>query len=108
MPMIPDDPDGGEARVQGGDLLPAVDVVLGELGEMTRIAAHSAQLVLHFPECASFRQLTAFREEDGGHYIKLRIGDLPAGRTRRIAFLFDISEHIFVRENNSFRLTLGA
>jgi Ca-activated chloride channel family protein len=64
-----------------------IDVVMGELGEMTRTAAHAAKFLLHFPDGAELQQLTRFREQDSGHGLELDLGDIPAGRTRRIAFM---------------------
>ncbi len=57
-----------------GDPEEIVDVVMGELGEMTKVAAHSAKLRLHFPEETKVQQLTRFRSDDGGHFIELGDG----------------------------------
>ena len=83
-----------------------VDVVLGELGDLTRLAARSAHLLLHFPENAQPQQLTAFREHDGGHFIKLDLGDIPAGRTRKIAFMITVTGRTESGENLPFKAKL--
>jgi Ca-activated chloride channel family protein len=83
-----------------------VDVVMGELGEMMTVAAHSARLLLHFPENTGLQQLTRFRSHDGGHYLELDLGDIPSGRTRKVAFMADIGERVEAREHLSFKAKL--
>jgi Ca-activated chloride channel family protein len=84
-----------------------VDVVMGELGEMTKVAAHSARLLLHFPENTRPQQLTRFRSHNGGHYIELDLGDIPSGRTRKVAFMIDIGERVEAGEQLSFKAKLA-
>ena len=83
-----------------------VDVVLGELGEMTRIAAHSAKLLLHFPKGTRLQQLTRYQEQEGDHYLELDLGDIPAGRNCKVAFMVSVSERVEPGEKLPFKAKL--
>jgi Mg-chelatase subunit ChlD len=83
-----------------------VDIVLGELGELTDVAAHSARLKFHFPENAVVQQLTRFKAQDHGHELSLQLGDIGAGRTRRVAFMVNIDKIIEPGDSLPFRIEL--
>jgi Ca-activated chloride channel family protein len=67
-----------------------VDVVLGELGDLTRVAARQARLRLRAPAGFKLQQLTRFRELGAGHTLEIDLGDVVAGRVRRVACLVGV------------------
>jgi len=84
-----------------------VDVVLGELGEMTNVAAHSARLALRFPRTMEVQQLSRYREQRGNDVVELDLGHIPAGRTRRVAFMIHMNEGVEPGEKLPFRTRMS-
>jgi len=83
-----------------------IDVVLGELGEMTNVAAHATTLLLHLPASTKAQQLTRFKEIKEGSSIVLQLGGIGAGRTRRIAFLIDVGKQFEPGDSLPFKASL--
>jgi Ca-activated chloride channel family protein len=84
-----------------------VDVVLGELGEMVNVAAHSARLVLDLPRQARVQQLTRFTEEEAPHRVELDLGDIVEGRTRRVALMVRLDPRVEPGEALPFTVQLS-
>ena len=67
-----------------------IEVVLGELSELTHLAASNVEVLIKLPKGVETRQLTSFIETGEGRAVKLSIGDVHQGRTRKVAFLLDL------------------
>ena len=81
-----------------------IEVLAGEIGEQTQIVARDFRLGLQGLVHAGVKQLTHYRELDGGDGQAYLVGNLVAGQTRRVALLveFEARER---PELCSFRVT---
>jgi Ca-activated chloride channel family protein len=66
-----------------------IEVLLGELGEQTRIVARNFSLSLKGLDPKRVRQLTRYREIPGEDNDEYFLGNLIAGQTRSLAFLVE-------------------
>jgi Ca-activated chloride channel family protein len=71
-----------------------IATVMGEIGDITHLAARNAELVISFPRGIKAKQLTNFGEQAKRSNITLRTGDIVSGRTRRVAFMVDVGKNI--------------
>jgi Ca-activated chloride channel family protein len=69
-----------------------VEVVMGELGEVSQLVARNFSITLQLPYAIKARQLTRYRTRPvDGHY-EYYLGNLVGGQQRRLAFLVDLPE----------------
>ena len=69
-----------------------IEVLLGELGEVTRLVARNFSVTLEVPQGIKLRQLTRYRSPPGGDNNAYHIGNLVGGQKRHLALLAEIPE----------------
>jgi Ca-activated chloride channel family protein len=100
--------DAGRGQLHhSNDADEIVDVVLGELGEIITVGAHAVRLRVELPAELRVQQLTRFPEETGPGLVEIDLGDIVAGRTRRVALMVHIGPRVEPGEARSFRARLS-
>lgn len=67
-----------------------IEVVMGELGEATRLVARNFSVTLQLPYAIKLRQLTRYRTMPVDGHHEYYLGNLVGGQQRRLAFLVEI------------------
>ena len=82
-----------------------VEVVMGELGEATRLVARNFSVTLQLPYAIQSRQLTRYRTRSVDGHFEYYLGNLVGGQQRRLAFLVELPE---IADPQTLKLTATA
>jgi len=85
--------EGGDGRLHDTETAEEiVDVVLGELGEISNTVARNVELHIRSPRSVRLECLSSMREHRSGSLLKINLGMMQLDRMKQVALLTEVSE----------------
>ena len=85
--------EGGGGRLHDTETADdIIDVVLGELGEISNTVARNVKLHIHSPRGVQLECLSKMRGQKSGNFFQISLGTLQLNRMKSVALLTKISE----------------
>jgi Ca-activated chloride channel family protein len=85
--------EGGDGRLHDTETAEEiVDVVLGELGEISNTVARNVELHIRSPRGTRLECLSSMREHRSGSLLQISIGMMQLDRMKQVALLTEVSE----------------
>ena len=86
--------EGGEGRLHDTETAEdIIDVVLGELGEISNTVARNVELYIRSPRGVRLECLSSMREVRSGNFRAIHVGMMQLNRMKTVALLTKVSEH---------------
>ena len=85
--------EGGEGRLHDTETAEdIIDVVLGELGEISNTVARNVELYIRSPRGVRLECLSSTREFKSGNFLGIPLGMMQLNRMKTVALLTEVSE----------------
>ncbi len=85
--------EGGEGRLHDTETAEdIIDVVLGELGEISNTVARNVELYIRSPRGVRLECLSSMREHRSGNLLQINLGIMQLNRMKEVALLTEVSK----------------